>query len=171
MMRKAHLGMRDVTQGIQSEGLRVRSDFGEVGNSTFSAMLKFISQEVPMERATRCFSELTKGRKQPAYVCKWKHQSKHGASALQGLSPCTLPSTREWCRATEAKSSRERAGTATSSTGQLRVAMGSLTAPPGLFSVGSGPTCGICRPNVGAAGCFTFAKSSVCRWRNDVAAL
>ena len=104
-----------------------------------------------MERATRCFSELTKGRKQPAYVCKWKHQSKHGASALQGLSPCTLPSTREWCRATEAKSSRERAGTATNSTGQLRVAMGSLTAPLCLFSVGSGPNCGICRPSVGAA--------------------
>ena len=127
----------------------------------FGPMLKFISQEVPLERATRCFSELTKGRKQPAYVCKWKHQSKHGASALQGLSPCTLPSTREWCRATEAKSSRERAGTATSSTGQLRVAMGSLTAPPGLFSVGSGPTCGICRPNAGAVGYFTAAKSSI----------
>ena len=38
-----------------------------------------------------------------------------------------------------------------SSTGQLRVAMGSLTAPLCLFSVGSGPNCGICRPNVGAA--------------------
>ena len=29
--------------------------------------------------------------------------------------------------------------------------MGSLTAPLCLFSVGSGPNCGICRPNVGAA--------------------
>ena len=49
-----------------------------------------------MERATRCFSELTKGRKQPAYVCKWKRHSKHGVSALQDFCQCTLTTAREW---------------------------------------------------------------------------
>ena len=49
------------------------------------AMLKFISQEVPLERAIWCSSELTKGQEHPAYVCKWKCQSKHGVSMLQDV--------------------------------------------------------------------------------------
>ena len=67
----------------------------------FWAVLKFISQEVPLERAIWCSSELTKGREHPAYVCKWKCQSKHGVSMLQDVRLTHPRHGEEWWRATE----------------------------------------------------------------------
>ena len=133
-------------------------------NRCFWAMLKFISQEVPLERAIWCSSELTKGRKQPAYVCKWKRHSKHGVSALQRAS-VNAPSQQRANGREQLKPSQAVAGEALpqSSTGQLRVAMGSLTAPPGLLSVGSRATCCPWRPQVGTVDCLPATDSSVCR--------
>ena len=79
----------------------------------FWAVLKFKSQEVPLERAIWCSSELTKGREHPAYVCKWKCQSKHGVSMLQDVRLTHPRHGEEWWRATERNWSLEKVGTAT----------------------------------------------------------